>query len=345
MHLRLGPAVTVSLPSCSRVMKGACSVLAWVPVVFIYTYIVCWKTYLSEGHLARGLLQLFAFLFLFGVFTVSYVRVIYTDPGRPVKVGSDVEAPQSLDPEADNAHQQVVSEDSGANGEQPPSEVLLSMPQEAPPVETAPSYVAHETKNDGRPRFCQKCKAHKPDRTHHCSICDRCILKMDHHCPWLNNCVGYANYKFFYLFICWGCGYTVYVCLTTIPAIMALFSPGPLGLGVDELQEAMLVLISGIFFIALLLFTSMHTALLLANKSTIESFQEKRMVRLDGQGPLVNVVSTHIYDLGWRENFRQVMGPNPWLQWLPVSTLVGDGHCFPISSRAVQSIRKALGEA
>lgn len=32
-------------------------------------------------------------------------------------------------------------------------------------------------------RICRRCKSFKPDRAHHCSICKRCILKMDHHCP------------------------------------------------------------------------------------------------------------------------------------------------------------------
>lgn len=37
---------------------------------------------------------------------------------------------------------------------------------------------------DGFPkfRFCRKCQTFKPPRTHHCSACNRCIMKMDHHC-------------------------------------------------------------------------------------------------------------------------------------------------------------------
>ncbi|CAG0897466.1 unnamed protein product [Darwinula stevensoni] len=54
--------------------------------------------------------------------------------------------------------------------------------------------------------ICKKCIAPKPPRTHHCSVCNRCILKMDHHCPWLNNCVGHYNHRYFYL-------YMVYMCL------------------------------------------------------------------------------------------------------------------------------------
>lgn len=30
--------------------------------------------------------------------------------------------------------------------------------------------------------ICKKCISPKPPRTHHCSVCNRCILKMDHHC-------------------------------------------------------------------------------------------------------------------------------------------------------------------
>ncbi|KAL4641064.1 putative palmitoyltransferase ZDHHC16 isoform X1 [Arapaima gigas] len=57
---------------------------------------------------------------------------------------------------------------------------------------------------------CKKCIIPKPARTHHCSICNSCILKMDHHCPWLNNCVGHFNHRYFFsfcLFMTLGCSY------------------------------------------------------------------------------------------------------------------------------------------
>jgi len=50
---------------------------------------------------------------------------------------------------------------------------------------------------------CRRCKRIRPPRTHHCSVCGTCVLKLDHHCPWVNTCVGLLNYHYFLLFLFW----------------------------------------------------------------------------------------------------------------------------------------------
>eukprot|EP00043_Microstomoeca_roanoka_P019436 m.218702 g.218702 ORF g.218702 m.218702 type:complete len:338 (-) comp16994_c3_seq6:80-1093(-) len=63
--------------------------------------------------------------------------------------------------------------------------------------------------------FCKKCQSVKPARAHHCRVCGRCVLKMDHHCPWVHNCIGFRNHRYFFLFMAFlwvGCVYVAWVC-------------------------------------------------------------------------------------------------------------------------------------
>lgn len=49
--------------------------------------------------------------------------------------------------------------------------------------------------------FCSYDQVMKTETSFHCNTCGRCVEHFDHHCPFINNCLGYRNYKYFFAFI------------------------------------------------------------------------------------------------------------------------------------------------
>ncbi|KAI3507409.1 hypothetical protein L1887_22394 [Cichorium endivia] len=199
-------------------------------------------------------------------------------------------------------------------------------PSFAPDIEDS-EHPIHEIKRKGGDlRYCQKCLLYKPPRSHHCRICKRCVLRMDHHCVWMNNCVGHANYKVFFVFVV----YAVLACLYSLILLLG-------SLTVDTQKDGQqsegsyrtVYVISGLLLIplsmALGVFLGWHINLTIQNKTTIEYYEGVRAMLLAEQGG--NVYS-HPYDLGVYENLITVLGPNILCWVCPVSSYIGSGLRF-----------------
>ena len=63
---------------------------------------------------------------------------------------------------------------------------------------------------------CKSCYAVRPHNSHHCKICHKCVLEQDHHCPWIANCIGTFNKKYFIL-------YNFYAFLSLIYSLLLFF--------------------------------------------------------------------------------------------------------------------------
>ncbi|KAL6075702.1 Actin-related protein 3B [Balamuthia mandrillaris] len=138
--------------------------LIFVPLVLFYGFVCPW--YIWRSALWGCLLLLFM-LWSTGVTLSSFFLVSFMDPGILPRRNFDEE-------------DEEVSIFELLRGDKRP------IPRSA----------------DDKPlKYCTTCNIFRPPRCVHCKVCDNCVERYDHHCPWVGNCVGKRNYKFFYWFV------------------------------------------------------------------------------------------------------------------------------------------------
>ncbi|KAF9541895.1 palmitoyltransferase for Vac8p [Mortierella hygrophila] len=302
---------------------------------YVYVVTLCVRL-LRDDRVALGVVLLVLYHITFVVMLWAYVMVVLTDPGRvtPELQPSPQLYVQQQQP-LQQQQQPALSQDQehGQAAEQEPAHPqtksagsvssLGSVGVLIPGAQinrTGYIHVTEDPSAQSHPLWCSKCQHIKPERAHHCRVCKRCVLKMDHHCPWVLNCVGQDNYKFFVLFVF----YTSVHCIFILASLIPLYLRFPDDTYAHQVQVVGMV-IAGVFGFALVVFTITHVRLILINRTTIEDHStpheegmlpclRKGWAKSEGE---VNQGNERLYDIGYRENWEQCMGKG-WKAMIPV---------------------------
>jgi hypothetical protein len=188
-----------------------------------------------------------------------------------------------------------------------------------------------ESKRLGEARICKWCCKYKPDRSHHCRVCRMCILKMDHHCPWIYNCVGFKNYKFFFLLVMYAVIALQMMVWTMLKSVQtALVHPTMAFLNMFVILFG--VTLAGFMGCLLTVFLGFHVYLMLKAMTTIEFCEKSRRQNWKNE-----------FSRGMYGNIKAVLGENPLFWFLPFSAVAGsnlDGLYFKTEETPLVSGRK-----
>ncbi|KAL4559088.1 hypothetical protein LXL04_031221 [Taraxacum kok-saghyz] len=148
-----------------------------------------------------------------------------------------------------------------------------------------------------RVKYCDTCMLYRPPRCSHCSICNNCVERFDHHCPWVGQCIGLRNYRFFFLFVSSSTLLCIYVFSMSALYIKILMRDYNGTIWAAMRESPLAVVLMAYCFISLWFvggLTGFHLYLISSNQTTYENFRYRSDNRMN------------VYDQGCAGNFREV---------------------------------------
>lgn len=242
-------------------------------LVLVFTNTVLKKS-LQDGHI--GLLLLFSFATAFSI--ILYLLVSLMDPGFVKETDVDVKpiALESVDSDDGvvmhdaERHSKHQHDNSNFTSEDIETEAILQVSDDN-------SSLLRKIRQESNQR-CGFCGLEKPIRARHCRECKHCVRKFDHHCPWVANCIGERNHRWFWLFLAYESCMIVWSIYISVTGYTASTNSQ------DWLKNNILLLLTdvllAVFFLVVISLCCIHTYMAVSNHTTWESMSRHRITYL-----------------------------------------------------------------